>query len=302
VAALIAGLPERELFASGHRACAGCGEALAIRTIMKAAGENTIVVSATGCMEVVSTPYPQTAWKTPWLHGAFENASAIASGVDKALEAKGVRDKMNLLVIGGDGASFDIGLQSLSGAMERGHNFLYVCTDNAAYMNTGVQRSGGTPKYAATTTSPSGKVIPGKTEWKKPLPFIMAAHKPRYVATASVANLVDLQRKIAKGLELKGPAFVQVFCPCPIGWHYDTSQTINVAKLAVESRVSPLYEIEDGALKITMDVPSPKPVEDYLKVQGRFKHLKPEHIKEIQEFVDKEWAKLKHLEKCGSIF
>ena len=206
------------------------------------------------------------------------------------------------MAIAGDGGTFDIGLQALSGAIERGHDFCYVCTDNAAYMNTGVQRSGATPKFAHTTTSPSGKVVPGKTEWKKPLPFIVAAHKPRYVATASIANLVDLHNKIKKGLELKGPAFVQVFCPCPIGWRYDTSQTINVAKLAVETKVSPLYEIEDGVLKISMDVPQAKPVEEYLKVQGRFKHLKPEHIKEIQAHVDREWARLKHLEKCGPVF
>ena len=300
--AVIAGLPEEEFFSAGHRACAGCGEALAVRTITKAAGKNTIVVSATGCMEVVSTPYPETAWKLPWLHGAFENAAAIASGIESALEKQGRKSKTNVLVLAGDGGTFDIGFQALSGAIERGHDFCYVCTDNAAYMNTGIQRSSATPKFAATTTSPAGKKIHGKMEWKKPLPFIIAAHKPKYVATASIANLADLFNKVKKGLELKGPAYVQVYCPCPVGWKFDSSATIEIAKLALETRVTPLFEITGGQLKLNYDVKKPKPVEEYLKAQGRFKHLGADEVKEVQRYVDAEWNKLKHWEKTKAKF
>lgn len=293
---MIAGLPEEEFFAPGHRACAGCGEALAVRTVMKAAGKNSIVVSATGCIEVVSTPYPQTAWRTPWIHGAFENAAAIASGIDSALEKQGRREKINVLAIAGDGGTFDIGFQALSGAIERGHDFCFVCTDNGAYCNTGVQRSGATPKYAETTTTPAGKEIPGKPEFKKPFPFIIAAHKPKYVATASIANLQDLFKKVRKGLELKGPSYVQVFCPCPVGWYFTGDKTIQIAKAALESRITPLYEIENGVLKLNFNVKKPKPVKEYLQLQGRFKHLTEEEIKEIQKHVDSEWKRIKSIE------
>jgi pyruvate ferredoxin oxidoreductase beta subunit len=295
---MIRGLPEEEFFASGHRACAGCGAAIALRHVTKAAGKNTIVVQATGCMEVVSSPYPETAWRLPWIHGAFENAAAIASGIERALKTLG--KKYNILVLGGDGATFDIGFGALSGAIERGHNFLYVCNDNGAYMNTGIQRSGATPKYAHTTTSPAGKVIPGKLEWKKPLPFIIASHRAPYAATASISDIPDLYAKIKKGLEIEGPCYVQVFSPCIPGWGIDSAKSVEVARLAVETRVAPLYEIENGVLKITKDIKEPKPVQEYLKTQARFKHLSEEQIKEIQAFIDKEWARLKELEekKC----
>ncbi len=285
---MIKGLPYAEYFVSGHRACAGCGEALMIRHVVKAAGPNTIAVMSTGCMEVVSTPYPQTSWGIPWIHGAFENNSAIASGIDAALKKQGKRDETNLLVFGGDGASFDIGFGALSGALERGHKFTYVCTDNEAYMNTGIQRSGGTPLYASTTTSPAGSKVAGKQEPKKPLPFIVASHGIKYVATASPVNVFDLHKKVKKALATPNASYIHAFSVCPVGWYTKPEATIEIAKLAVNSRVFPLYEIEDGVLTFTQKIEKDKaiPVLDYLKVQGRFKHLKPEQVKEIQKYVD----------------
>lgn len=289
-------IPTEEYFASGHRACAGCGCAIAVRTALKAAGKDTIVVSATGCMEVVSSPYPQSSWRVPWIHGAFETAGSIASGVERAL--KHLKKKTKVLAIGGDGGTFDIGLQALSGAAERGHDFCYVCYDNAAYMNTGVQRSGATPKYASTTTSPAGKVVPGKKEQKKNMPFIMAAHRA-YVATANIAFPQDFIEKVRKGLAYDGPAYIQVFATCPTGWKSLGNLSIEIPRLAYQTKVTPLYEIEEGKLKFTKPVNSPKPVEEYLKTQGRFKHLTKEQIAEIQEYVDEEYERLQKIEASG---
>ncbi|MEM4663019.1 MAG: pyruvate synthase subunit PorB [Candidatus Diapherotrites archaeon] len=292
---MIRGCPEEEYFASGHRACAGCGSAIAIRHITKAAGKNTIIVQSTGCMEVVSTPYPETAWMLPYIHSAFENNAAVASGIERALKVLG--KKYNIIVFGGDGATFDIGFGALSGAIERRHNFLYVCNDNDAYMNTGIQRSGATPKYAHTTTSPAGKVVPGKTEFKKPLPFIIAAHGAPYVATASIHDLNDLYAKVKKGLSIEGPCYLQVYCPCVPGWGYDPAKTVEIARLAVETRYYPLYEIEHGLLRITHKPKEEKPLEQYLKMQARFKHLTSEQIKDIQNVVDNEWKRLIQIEE-----
>ncbi len=291
----VLGIDEREFFASGHRSCAGCGEALAVRHILKACGEKTIIVQATGCMEVVSSAYPETAWEMPWIHCAFENASAVASGVRAALDAKGDKET-NVLTMGGDGSSFDIGFGSLSGAFERGTKFLYVCTDNEAYMNTGIQRSGATFPYANTTTSPDGKLIHGKVQPKKPLPFIIAAHGARYVATASVMNLFDLKKKVQKALTIDGPSFITVFSPCTPGWKIETSATIEVSKKAFETNVYPLYEIEDGVLKINQKPDEKKPVEEYLKLQGRFKHVTPEIAAKIQKYVDDRWQFLESVD------
>lgn len=293
---MILGIPETELFGKGHRACAGCGPAIAMRHALKAAGENTIVVMATGCMEVVSTPYPQTSWKVPWVHGAFENAAAIASGVDKALEALGTRDKTNVLVIAGDGGTFDIGLQALSGAIERKHRICFVCYENSGYMNTGVQRSGATPKYAATTTTPAGKKIHGKVENKKPMPMIVAAHGC-YSATANIAYPLDFIKKIQKGLSIKGPSYVQVFCPCVPGWKYPENLTVEIAKLAFQSKVTPIYEIEDGLLKFSMKPANIIPVKNYLTLQGRFRHLDEKEIDELQKYFDEEYTRLLKLEE-----
>ncbi len=301
----ILGMPYEEYFASGHRACAGCGEALVVRHVTKAAGPNTIAVMSTGCMEVVSTPYPQTAWKIPWIHAAFENNASVASGIDSALKAMGKRQGVNLLVFGGDGASFDIGFGALSGALERGHKFTYVATDNEAYMNTGVQRSGATPFLAATTTSPAGSVVHGKQQPKKPLPLIVASHGIRYVATVSPANIVDLHRKVKKALATKGPSFIHAFSVCPVGWYSRQEQTLEIARLAVQTRVFPLYEIDNGILTFSQKVEkqSAKPVKEYLQLQGRFKHLTEEEVQQIQQYVDARYGFLLGIEgkKCFDV-
>ncbi len=292
---MINGLPEQDYFASGHRACAGCGAPIAVKYVLKAAGKNTIVVNNTGCLEVFSTPYPQTSWMVPWIHGAFENGASIASGVDRALKKLGKRKKTNLIVFGGDGSTFDIGFQFISGAFERGHKLLYVCYDNMAYMNTGIQRSGSTPHYASTTTSPAGKKIHGKQENKKDLPFILAAHGA-YVATANIAYPQDIVKKVQKALSKPGPSYIQIFSACPTGWKHASNMTIEIAKLAFESKMAPLYEIEDGVLKITRKPSKDVPVSEYLKTQGRFKHLNEKEIENVQRFVDDNWKRLTKLE------
>lgn len=281
---VIYGLPEEEYFAVGHRACAGCGEAIGIRLITKAAGKNSILCMSTGCMEVVSTPYPETSWKLPWVHGAFENNSAIGSGVEAALKSLG-REDTKVVVVGGDGASYDIGLGCTSGAFERGDNITYICTDNEAYMNTGIQRSGATPFGASTTTSPSGSQSIGKGEWKKDLMHILAAHGSPYLAQASVGYLPDAFQKLKKAMETNGPTFVNLICTCVPGWRTDPAQTITVAKLAVDTGVAPIYEIIKGKHKVTRprDIEKLKPLEEYLKLQGRFKHLlKPENKEQLE--------------------
>ncbi len=291
-------LPEDELFASGHRACQGCGTVLPVRWALKVLGPDTIAVSATGCMEVVSTPFPYTSWKVPWLHLAFENAASAASGVEAALKVLKrkrrfpKKKKVNIVVFAGDGATFDIGLQWLSGALERGHNFIYICLDNEAYMNTGVQRSGGTPYGAHTTTSPAGKVIKGKIQWKKDLPQIFAAHKIPYVATASVGYYLDFMNKVKKASMIEGPAYIHVFSPCPTGWGVKPELSIELGKLVVEARIFPLYEVINGRYVLNKKVDKPKPVEEYLKIQRRFRHLTEDEIKFIQERVNEEYERL----------
>lgn len=297
----------------GHKACAGCAPATVLRLIMKATRGPTIVTTATGCMEVVSSLYPQTAWAVPWVHTAFENAAANASGIDaavKILKKKGrIKHKhVDVIALAGDGGTCDIGIQALSGAVERGHDFLFVLYDNEAYMNTGIQRSGGTPIGAATTTSPAGTVIPGKLEPKKPIADIMVAHEMPYVATASPYYWRDLIAKTRKGLEVEGPAFLHVFAPCPRGWRSDLAKSIELSRLAVETCVFPLWEAVNG--KYQLSPPSKvyalapqkkKPVKEYLQMQGRFRHLfTPKFEKlldEIQQITDLRWQKL--LKKCG---
>jgi len=288
------GLPEQELLAKGHNACSGCGENLGIRLALKAATKDTILVQNTSCGEVTTVAYPRSSYKIPYIHCLFENGAAVASGIETAL--KKLNKKTKVLVFAGDGGTFDIGFQALSGATERKHDFCYVCFDTAAYSNTGIQRSGATPKYADTTTSPAGSKISGKMEWKKPMPFILAAHNMPYVATANVAFPIDLYKKVKKGLEIKGPAYIQVFSPCVPGWKISTNETINVARKAVESNICPLYEIIDGKYILNHKTSKKINVEEYLKLQGRFKHLfKKENkylVKEIQQHVDNEWEKL----------
>lgn len=284
-------VPDEELLAPGHRACPGCGEALALRHVLKALGKNIIVSSPTGCMEVVTTPYPETAWRVPWIHVAFENAAAVASGVARALKVLG-KKHVKSVAIAGDGGTVDIGLQALSGAFERNENILYVCTSNEAYMNTGVQRSGDTPFGAWTTTTPVGKVKRGEDLPKKNMPAIIAAHGAPYVATASVAYLLDLIKKVRKAASIEGPTYIHVHTPCGPGWRIDSSKTIEVAKLAVLTGMWNLYEIDHGELKVTFKPSKRKPVAEYLKKQGRFRHLTEEETAKIQQIVGEECKRL----------
>ncbi|MGD1049408.1 MAG: pyruvate synthase subunit PorB [Candidatus Krumholzibacteriaceae bacterium] len=288
---------KREYFARGHRACQGCAEALAVRLVAKALGSNVVVASATGCMEIVSSPFPFTNWNVPWIHVAFENAAAVITGAQsgvKALVRKGkLPDKGTVFLgMGGDGATSDIGLQALSGAFERGHKFIYVCYDNEAYMNTGVQRSSATPFGASTTTSPSGKVVPGQVTWKKNMPEIAVAHNIPYVATACSSYPFDLMRKVEKAAHMNGPAYIHILSVCPTGWGLPSEKAIWIGRLAVETGVFPLYEVETGRYKMTIETPELRPVAEYLKPQGRFRHLTPELIAEIQARVKKEYEKL----------
>ncbi|MFA5116876.1 MAG: thiamine pyrophosphate-dependent enzyme [Candidatus Omnitrophota bacterium] len=277
---------KKNLFSVGHTGCAGCGQVMAARAVINSAGPNTIIANSTGCLEVLSTKYPETAWEVPFIHSLFENSAAVASGVEAALIYLGKKDTTNIIAQGGDGGTADIGLQALSGMLERGHDILYVCYDNEAYMNTGVQRSGLTPFKTNTSTSPIGKASLGNVRPKKPLPEIVNAHGIPYVATASIAFIQDLQRKVKKAISIKGPKYIQVHVPCPLGWRHESNQSVAVGKLAIETGLYPLIEYENGVL--TARKIQPKPVEEYLKVQGRFKHLlnNPEEIKKIQEIAD----------------
>ncbi|MEM3676673.1 MAG: thiamine pyrophosphate-dependent enzyme [Candidatus Bathyarchaeia archaeon] len=296
-------LPVEELFGPGHRLCAGCGPAISMRMLTKAFRGPTVVTNATGCVEVGSSIYPFNAWGVPWVHTAFENAAATASGIEagfKALRRKGKLGRnVDVIAIGGDGGTFDIGIQALSGALERGHDFVYLCYDNEAYMNTGIQRSGATPHGAATTTSPAGSKIPGKPEWKKDLIGICIAHGIDYAATASIAYWNDYITKVRKAIEVDGPAVVHVFAPCPLGWRSEPKDTIKIAKLAVQTRFFPIYEYDKGVYRLSIKVPSPKPVEEFLKLQGRFRHLfQPEfadEIGKIQDYVNRNYERIAKL-------
>ena len=297
-----------DAFLPGHRACAGCGPANVLRMVMKATRGPTVVTQATGCMEVVSSIYPYTSWAVPWLHTAFETAAANASGIDAALKVlkrkgKVKQEHVDIIAFAGDGGTFDIGFQALSGAVERGHDFLFILYDNEGYMNTGIQRSGGTPMGAATTTTPAGSVMPGKLQHKKPITDIMVAHEMEYVATATPYYWKDMLQKVRKGLEVEGPAFLHIFAPCPRGWRSEPSNSIDYTKLAVESCVFPVYEVVKG--KYELSTPSKlvalapqkkKPITEYLKGQGRYRHLfTPQNkhvIDELQRFTDERWGKL----------
>ncbi|MBU2009049.1 MAG: pyruvate ferredoxin oxidoreductase [Chloroflexi bacterium] len=261
------------LFASGHTACSGCGQSLGARLVLRAAGRNIIATDATGCLEVFSSLYPFSAWEVPWVHSLFENSAAVASGVEAALKYLGKLDQVKVIAQGGDGSTADIGFGALSGLWERGQDVLYVCYDNEAYMNTGVQRSGLTPYDASTSTTPAGKLSFGKAQQKKDLPMIAVAHGVRYVATASVAYPFDLDRKVKKALGIRGPKYIQVCVPCPLGWRHDSALTIQLAKLVVETGLYPLFEYEDGKLVGVRKIGKKKPVEEYLRPQGRFRHL-----------------------------
>lgn len=290
----------QERFASGHRACIGCAEALAVRMAGKILGDNIIVVNATGCMEIVASQLPYTSWTVPWIHTLFENTAAVASGIEAALKVMSRKGKTELkdtkvVAMAGDGATADIGLQALSGALERGHNFIYLCFDNEAYMNTGIQRSSSTPYGATTTTSPAGKNSIGQTQWKKNLPAIAVAHDIPYVATACPSYYRDYFAKLQKAKDTQGPSYIQVLSVCPTGWRTPTDSSIEMGRLAVQTGMFPLYEVENGKYKISVTPENLKPVTDYTKAQGRFRHLSENELNHMQERVNKEWEKLKML-------
>lgn len=292
-----------ERLAPGHRMCAGCGGTIAVRNVLKALhpGDKAVVGNATGCLEVSSFMYPYTAYEDSYIHNAFENAGATLSGVEtayRALKKKGkIKEDYKFITFGGDGGTYDIGLQSLSGAMERGHDMVYVCYDNGAYMNTGVQRSSATPMYADTTTTPTGKVSDGKPQTRKDLAAIIAAHNIPYVAqTTFIGNMKDLYVKAEKAIYTPGAAFLNIMAPCPRGWKYDAPDIIEICKLAVETCYWPLFEVIDGKWILSYKPKNKLPLEDFLKKQGRFKHLfKPgnEHLLEaFQKEVDRRWEEL----------
>ncbi len=299
-------LKNQQKLASGHRLCPGCGAGIIVNMILSSIDKPIVAVAATGCLEVSTTVYPYTSWNIPFLHSAFENAAATISGVESAYKALKRREKINenvyFVAFGGDGGTYDIGLQSLSGALERGHDFVYVCYDNEAYMNTGIQRSSATPFGAATSTSPAGKKIKGKPHYKKDLTEIIIAHKIPYVAQGSPSHWKDLINKSIKAFSLKGPAFLNVLSPCPTGWHYNPKDTIKLAREAVQSCIWPLYEFENGKYKLNFNPNQKKiPVLNWIKKQKRFNHLfslqNKELIEKIQNHVDKKWLEL--LKKCG---
>jgi pyruvate ferredoxin oxidoreductase beta subunit len=304
-------LSEKEdRYVEGHRLCAGCAEPIIARQVLMATDKPVVVSNATGCFEVSSTIYPFTSWNVPWIHSAFENAAATISGVEAAylaLKRKGkITEDIRFVTFGGDGATYDIGFQAISGAIERGHHFMYVCLNNEAYMNTGIQRSGATGRGAQTTTCPAGTCVPGKREFPKDLTKIIIAHDLPYAAQASPHNYKDLIEKSAKGFEANGPAFLNVISPCPRGWRHDSAKTIEIAKLAVETCIWPLYEFERGAwrltgesLRIAEGSRQKLPISEWLKSQGRFSHLTKDKwnfvADEIQVNVDTKWQELLRL-------
>lgn len=286
-------LPNRKnLFTSGHRLCAGCPIPIITKLLFMASDWPIVVANATGCLEVATTIYPFTSWNTPWIHSAFENAAATISGAEamyQSMKKQGRIDKeIKFVAFGGDGGSYDIGLQALSGAIERGHDFLYICYDNGAYMNTGIQRSGATPYGASTTTSPAGSVIPGKPQKRKDLTFIVAGHHIQYAAQAAVHKWQDLHDKLRKALEHKGPAFLNILSPCIPGWGYPENKSIEMSRLATETNSWPLFEIEKGILKVNYRPKKVLPVTEYTQAQSRFRHLHKESNKQVLDNLQKQ--------------
>ena len=296
--------PER--FTGGHRLCAGCGASPVMRTLLRALKpeDHAVVSAATSCVEVSSFLYPYTAWEDSFIHSAFENVAATISGAQAAYVAKKRKGEdvpeTKFIAVAGDGGTYDIGLQALSGAMERGHDMVYVCYDNGAYMNTGIQRSSSTPSYAATSTTPAGTVIPGKKQPKKDLTLIIMGHNIPYVAqTLPLGNFKDMSEKCEKALYTPGAAFLNILAPCPRGWRYETHKLMEISKLAVETCVWPTFEIVEGNLSLSYIPKNKLPVEDYLKLQGRFSHMfakgKEHLIEEYQQQVDRNWQLLLNL-------
>jgi len=293
---------EQPRFRSGHSMCAGCGMGAAARTVLNSIPGPVVVVGTSGCFEVTATRFPFTAWGVPWIHVAFENAAALASGLEAsylALKHRGrIPDEpVTFVVFAGDGGTYDIGLQSLSGALERGHHFLYVCLDNEAYMNTGVQRSGATPFAANTQTSPVGSRGRGKQEQRKDITGIVVAHRVPYVGQCSTSHLHDLSSKVERAVAVDGPSFLNVLTSCPTGWGHTTGDSVRVARLAVETRFWPLYEVVEGHWRLTHEPAHPAPLQEWLELQKRFSHLHGSRnvdlVKEFQRQIDEEWQELK---------
>lgn len=295
-------------FVHGHRMCSGCGAPIVVKQVLMATDYPIIASNATGCLEVSSCIQQFTAWKIPWMHSAFENSAATASGIEamyRSLVKQGKLEDKNVkfIAFGGDGGTYDIGFQALSGAMERGHDMMYICYDNGAYMNTGIQRSSATPFGADTTTCPAGDVIPGKLQQRKDLTRIMAAHDIPYVAQASPSNYTDLMKKVQKAFEIKGPKFMNIIAPCNRGWRTKTNDAIALSKLAVETCYWPLFEIENGVTKITVKPKEKKPLVDFLKPQGRFRHMFAKSnewmLEQAQAHVDAQWERLQKEAAAG---
>ncbi len=300
---------QEDKLAPGHRLCTGCAESIIVRQVLHAISDPVIVASPTGCLEVSTGVFPFTAWRVPWIHNAFENVASTIAGVETAyrsLVKQGkVKDKgIKFVVFAGDGATYDIGFQWLSGVLERGHRILYVCLNNEAYMNTGIQRSGATPKGTWTTTTPVGKVFLGKQENRKDLTTIVAAHNIPYVAQVAPHAWRDLMTKVKKAVACDGPSFLNAIAPCPRGWRYDPKDTIALSKLAAETCVWPLYEVDHGIWRLNNKPAEKKPVVEWLKAQGRFAHLlRPGNevlVDEFQQAVDRDWEKLQRLCECPS--
>ena len=307
---VVANRPSR--FKAGHRMCAGCGAPVVGRMVLRALKpeDHAVICSATGCMEVSTFIYPYTSWSDSFIHTAFECAGATLSGVEAAYNSLKKQGKLpedehtKFIAFGGDGGTYDIGLQSLSGAMERGHDMVYVCYDNGAYMNTGIQRSSATPHFADTTTSPAGSKVPGKLQPRKDLTEVIAGHHIPYVAQSiAVNNLKDLYEKSEKAIYTKGAAFLNVFTPCPRGWGYPTDELMNINKLAVETCYWPLYEVIDGKYIVNYKPKNKLPIEEFLKPQRRFKHMflpgNEWMIEEFQKEVDLRWENLLKLEEMS---
>jgi pyruvate ferredoxin oxidoreductase beta subunit len=297
-------LNKKNRLAPGHRLCAGCGAGAAVQGVLRAVeeGDRAVVTNATSCLEVSTFIYPNTAYEDSYIHSAFENAAATTGGVETAYRVLKKRGKIDenfkFICFGGDGGTYDIGLQSLSGAMERGHDMVYVCYDNEAYMNTGIQRSSATPRFANATTSPVGSESYGKRQNKKDLTAIIAAHDVPYAAqTTMLGDFRDLHTKAHKAIYTEGPCFLNVLSPCPRGWQYDMEDMAEICKLAVETCVWPLYEFEDGVWRLNYEPKKKLPVEDFLAKQGRFRHMFKKGnewmIEDAQKYVDEKWEKLK---------
>jgi pyruvate ferredoxin oxidoreductase beta subunit len=289
--------------AGGHSLCQGCGIPIVVRTVLDSIPGKKVVVNATGCLEVATTRFPTTAWNVPWMHVAFENTAAVASGVESAYRALRRRheidEEITFVAFAGDGGTYDIGMQALSGALERGHRFVFCCYDNEAYMNTGVQRSGATPFGASTTTSPTGSVGLGKLQQRKDMTAIAVAHHVPYVAQATASHWQDLSQKAEQAGAAAGPAFLNVLSDCPVGWGHEPRDFKRILDAAVDTRFWPLYEVVDGAYRLTYEPKERVPVEAWLRTQTRFAHLLLEEnadlLAYIQRQIDEEWAALLRL-------